>query len=503
LLYYYTVRKEKEDKLKKIILLSMFSSIVWASNCSNLNKEQKELCSWISKEKQINQNYVYETFKNPLFNENDEKTLRLIKPKQIKKHRSNEKKANIALTRYVDKMVANIKEYKEVYDKAEELFGVNREIIAGILMKETRLGGYEPKHSAIQTLSTIFRNIKPDTKRNKWLYKLSKNNLKDLIAYCSETGIEASKCDFKSSYIGAIGFPQFMPSSFKYIVPYKGKYSYLDNIPDSIMSVANYLSERGKYRGKFNFKEIDNIEKIEKEWYKFADQNENASFSYYKEGKYQCFSCNKWELNNMSKYLKDIMKYNNSSNYAIGVFGLAWRTHQKLEEENFKNQKEIVKTDTMGMEEFVIKEEEIKKPKEKLIIKKLSLEQRVNKVEEGINKPKTFTQEMEMLSKSNIDFSAPARGMLLVFEEPKKEEIKEKPLIGTLFKEVETKKILPTKKEIKKVVKKEPKKIIHKVKKGDTFYKLSKKYDKSIKEIMSLNNKKTTKLSIGEKLRVY
>jgi len=263
-----------------------------------------------------------------------------------------------------------------VYEKAERKFSVNKEIIAGILMKETRLGSYKPKHSALQTLSTIYRNIKPNTKRNKWLYKLSKNNLRDLVDYCNKTGIKPYECDFKSSYIGAIGYPQFMPSSFSYIVPYKGKYSYLDNLPDSIMSIGNYLSKRGNYDGLFNFNQIDNIEKIENEWYSFSDLNDDASFSYSKNGKYKCFSCNKWELREMKNYLKDIMKYNNSSNYALGVFGLAWRVNQELQKEKFSNQQENITSEYNVLQRDIIVEETIeinKKPKEEIVKKELKL----------------------------------------------------------------------------------------------------------------------------------
>jgi len=317
--------------LKLITSVSIISSIVLA-DCNTLKQKNfKELCEETVKEK-VSKKYVVEIMNKKEFFKDDKRTLKLIEPKEIKSHRKKEKKANKVLSKHIDKIVRNLKEYEEVYNLAEEKYNLNREIIASILMKETRLGTYEPKHSALQTLSTIYKNIKPTTKRNKWLHKLSKNNIKDLIKYCYDLKVPVKNCDFKSSYIGAIGYPQFMPSSFTYIVPYKKEYSFLDNIPDSIMSVANYLNKRGNFNKKFNFSEIENMEKLEEEWYDFAKKEKNASFSFSKEGKYSCYSCEKKELTNTRLIIKDIMKYNNSSNYAIGVLGLAWRSNQKIEE---------------------------------------------------------------------------------------------------------------------------------------------------------------------------
>jgi membrane-bound lytic murein transglycosylase B len=144
--------------------------------------------------------------------------------------------------------------------------------------------------------------------------------------------LKFEECKFKSSYIGAIGYAQFMPNSFRYIVPYKSDYSLLDNMPDAILSIANYLHQRGKYNRLFDFDKLDDFGNIEDDWYRFADTYDNASFSFGSsdnKSKYRCYSCDKSELEELSLIIKDIMKYNNSSNYAIGVFSLAYHSHNK------------------------------------------------------------------------------------------------------------------------------------------------------------------------------
>ena len=64
--------------------------------------------------------------------------------------------------------------------------------------------------------------------------------------------------------------------------------------------------------------------------------NKDASFVY-AEGKrtgkkYNCFACEKPKLKYLRMYAKTIMRYNNSSNYAIGVMRLAYDTHEGLKD---------------------------------------------------------------------------------------------------------------------------------------------------------------------------
>ncbi len=66
---------------------------------------------------------------------------------------------------------------------------------------------------------------------------------------------------------------------------------------------------------------------VENGWYDYDFVHKNASFAFAKSrsGKpYNCYACGKKELRYLSGYVKKIMRYNNSSNYAIGVLRLAW-----------------------------------------------------------------------------------------------------------------------------------------------------------------------------------
>jgi membrane-bound lytic murein transglycosylase B len=66
---------------------------------------------------------------------------------------------------------------------------------------------------------------------------------------------------------------------------------------------------------------------IEAKWYEYEFKHDNASFVYEKSRsgkKYDCFTKGKPELEYLKKYTKKIMRYNNSSNYSVGVMRLAY-----------------------------------------------------------------------------------------------------------------------------------------------------------------------------------
>jgi len=231
-------------------------------------------------------------------------------------------------------MVAHLKKYQKVYDYAQKKYGVNKEIIAAILLKETRLGKIKPKHDAFIVFNTIVTRIPtPKTSREKWLLHMGEKNMVDIIAYCYEKKVKPYQCNLPSSYAGAVGIPQFMPSSFIYADSYKHKVPDLTTIEDAIVSVAKFLHKKAHFTQPINFDKLPNLPKIESQWYDFAFYHDNASFVYEKGSrgqKYACFACGKKQLAYLANYVKKIMRYNNSSNYSIGVLRLAYDAHYRL-----------------------------------------------------------------------------------------------------------------------------------------------------------------------------
>lgn len=317
----------------KFLLLVCITTSLFAkyTNCEFKNEQYIDICQKVIK-KGVSYDYanrfLLSYFKTQKF---DDISWKYLQPKYIKVHNSNEKKANNTLIKYIPKIVKHLKKYKDVYDYSEKKFGVNREIVASILMKETKLGEIKPKHDAFIVFNTIVTRIDSKTKRDNWLLTMGKTNMVSIIDFCYKKKIKPISCNLPSSYAGAIGIPQFMPNSFIFAEGYKTKIADLTDMKDSIVSVSKFLNKKAKFTKLIDWNKLKNIKTIESEWYQFEFSKKNTSFLYKsrKNGdKYNCFACNKKELNYLKSYLKKILRYNNSSTYAIGVLRLAYESNK-------------------------------------------------------------------------------------------------------------------------------------------------------------------------------
>ncbi len=134
--------------------------------------------------------------------------------------------------------------YAEALRRAETTYGVPEEIILGIIGVETGFGGHKGSFLALDALSTLaFR----DTRRPEYF----KQELAELLVYCRDEKLDP--LTIKSSYAGAIGFPQFMPSNivrFGVDFDHSGTMDLINSPIDAIGSVANYLAQHGWQKGK-------------------------------------------------------------------------------------------------------------------------------------------------------------------------------------------------------------------------------------------------------------
>jgi len=321
--------------MTKLLLLLSLTTLAFAKydNCDFKNKDYTDICEKVVKHGvsySYANRFLLSYFKTQKF---DEISWKYLQPSKIKYHKENEKKANNVLVKYVPKMVENLKKYKKVYDKAEKKYGVNREIIAAILLKETKLDKIKPTHDAFIVFNTMVVRTKAETSREKWLLKMGKTNMTAIIEHCYKKGVKPEQCNLPSSYAGAVGIPQFMPNSFIYTEGYKTEVADLTKMEDAIMSAAKFLHKKASWDTLIDWSKMPNIPQIEQAWYDYEFTHEDASFVYEKSrsGKvYSCFTKNRPELAYMKEYTKKIMRYNNSSNYAVGVMRLAYDAHKAL-----------------------------------------------------------------------------------------------------------------------------------------------------------------------------
>lgn len=322
--------------MNKLLLSLLLGGSLYAgyTNCNLANKDYEEICESVVKggvSYEYANKFLLSYFKTKKF---DEESWRLFQPQEIQAHSANEKRANNDLVKYVPVIVEHLRDYQEVYDYAEKTYGVNREIVASILMKETRIGKIEPKHDAFVVFNTLLTRVTDATPREKWLKKLSKTNMIAVIDYCYKKELAPEQCNLKSSYAGAVGIPQFMPNNFAYAKGYKSEIGDLSDMSDAIVSASYFLSQRSEWSELMDWEKIGNMDVIEEAWYDYDFANDNASFVYAESKKsdktYNCYSCGKSELDYTRTHVQKIMRYNNSSNYAVGVMRLAYDAHKGL-----------------------------------------------------------------------------------------------------------------------------------------------------------------------------
>ena len=325
-----------KTKLLLGTLLLATSLLAKYDNCTFKNENYTDICKKVVQRgvsyKYANQ-FLLSYFKTQKF---DEVSWKYLQPSKIEYHKTKEKKANNVLVGYLPKMVAHLKRYKKVYDEVELDYGVNREIVAAILLKETKLGKIKPTHDAFLVFNTMVVRTKAKTAREKWLLRMGKANMAAIIEHCYKKGVTPEQCNLPSSYAGAVGIAQFMPSSFVYAKAYRGATPDLTKMEDAIVSVASFLHKKADFSMLIDWDMMEDVPKVEQEWYEYAFTHKETSLVYEqnKQGKkYNCFTKDKPELAAMREYLKKIMKYNNSSNYAIGVLSLAYQAHYILESE--------------------------------------------------------------------------------------------------------------------------------------------------------------------------
>ncbi|MAN85012.1 MAG: lytic murein transglycosylase B [Gammaproteobacteria bacterium] len=126
-----------------------------------------------------------------------------------------------------------------VLDRAEKEFGVPKEVITAILGVETDYGNIMGSYRVIDSLTTLGFD---DPRRSKFF----KSELIQFFILTRENNLDILKV--KGSYAGAMGYGQFISSSYRaYAIDFDGD-GYVDlfnSLEDAIGSTANYLKRHG------------------------------------------------------------------------------------------------------------------------------------------------------------------------------------------------------------------------------------------------------------------
>jgi peptidoglycan lytic transglycosylase B len=128
--------------------------------------------------------------------------------------------------------------------RAERDYGVPASIILGILGVETNYGRNMGRYRVVDALTTLAFDYPPRA-------SFFRGELEQYLLLAREDGVDVFSQ--RGSYAGAIGIPQFMPTSLRrYAVDFNhdGKIDLTRSPSDAIGSVANFLKEHGWRRGE-------------------------------------------------------------------------------------------------------------------------------------------------------------------------------------------------------------------------------------------------------------
>ena len=132
-----------------------------------------------------------------------------------------------------------IKKNLETLERAEAQFGVPKEVITAILGVETRYGKIMGSYRVLDALSTLSFDY---PRRSNFFSQ----ELINLLLLARENNLDIFK--LKGSYAGAMGYGQFIPSSYRaYAVDFDndGSVDLLNSVEDAIGSIGNYLYQHG------------------------------------------------------------------------------------------------------------------------------------------------------------------------------------------------------------------------------------------------------------------
>ena len=127
-------------------------------------------------------------------------------------------------------------------ERAEKEYGVPAEIIVGIIGVESIYGQQMGSYRVLDVLATLAFDFPAGHPRAAGRQEFFRGELEQFLSLASRTGLDPSTP--VGSYAGAMGMPQFMPSSVvKYAVDYDGdgRIDLTGNPADVIGSVASYF----------------------------------------------------------------------------------------------------------------------------------------------------------------------------------------------------------------------------------------------------------------------
>ena len=144
----------------------------------------------------------------------------------------------------IEKGIGFWKEHRADLQRAEQTLGIPAEIIVAIIGVETHYGRQRGNYRVIDALSTLAFDYPPRS-------SFFRRELREFLLLSREQQLDPLQP--VGSYAGAMGYGQFIPSSYRaYAIDFDsdGKVDIWENTSDAIGSVANYFKVHGWRKGE-------------------------------------------------------------------------------------------------------------------------------------------------------------------------------------------------------------------------------------------------------------
>ena len=222
-------------KQQLLFIISLSISLSTFADYS-MHKDSKAVIDELVNEYGFEESYVVDVLKNA--KKRNEMLVSVANPAEKTKTWDDYKAIFIKKKRIRDGKKF-INDNLQTLERAEEEFGVPKEVITAILGVETDYGRVMGKYRVIDSLATLGFD---DPRRSKFF----RSELIQFFILTRENNLDILKT--KGSYAGAMGYGQFISSSYRaYAIDYDGD-EYVDlfnSVDDAIGSIANYLKRHG------------------------------------------------------------------------------------------------------------------------------------------------------------------------------------------------------------------------------------------------------------------
>ncbi len=144
----------------------------------------------------------------------------------------------------IDQGVEFWQQHQRFLERAESEYGVPAEIIVAIIGVESKYGKYKGKHKVLDSLVSLVTGF---PRRSQFFA----GELEEFLILTKENNLDAT--NILGSYAGAVGYPQFISSSYRnYAVDFNadGSTDLIGQVEDAIGSIANYFIENGWKTGE-------------------------------------------------------------------------------------------------------------------------------------------------------------------------------------------------------------------------------------------------------------